>query len=243
MAPQPNGSAELTWDPGNDHTLTVALSLAGLAPMNPGSYPSAPYPATLGSGDCQHQGSMLHQLAAVTADRYGAGSSATTIKGIAGGIPARDWYIALHAPAAGNQGASLACANVINPKPSTTEKQSVKARLRGVPHEQGGEGAHGKARLSLSGTTLTVTLSLVGLAPGSHHDAHIHSGSCAKQGPVVHPLETVVADSSGRAQVVTTIQGVQAISDNWYIHVHNGTDLKTQAGYQPIACGDVFVRS
>lgn len=243
LLPQPNGSAELTWNPANDNTLTVALSLAGLAPANPSSYHSDPYPATLGTGNCQERGKVTHQLTNVTADQYGAGRSTTTIRGVAGGIPAKGWYIALHAPGANNLTAVLACANVINPHPSTTAEQTVKARLHGMTHEHGGEGAYGRARLELSGTTLTVTLFLEGLAPGSRHDAHIHTGSCMRQGPVAHDLPTIVADADGHARVTTTIQGVRSIPGNWYIHVHNGTNLMTQEGYQPITCGNVFTRS
>lgn len=243
LMPEPAGTATLTWDPGNGDTLTVDLSLAGLAPASPGSYPSAAYPAMIGAGSCQQPGGVVHKLNAVTADQYGAATSTTTIKGVTGGIPAKEWHIALGAPAGATPGAALACAPVINPTPSTTSKQTVKTVLRGMAHQQGGEGAYGKAQFSLSGSTLTVTVSMTGLAPGSHHEAHIHSGSCAKQGPVVHPLEVVVADASGNAHVVTTIHGVQSIPGDWYVNVHNGTDLKTQAGFQPIACGNVFSRS
>lgn len=244
LRPQPMGQATLTWDPTTNNTLTVALSATGLAPANPGAYHSDPYPATLNMGSCMQPGKDGHALNAITADKYGVGNSTTAIKGVAGGIPAKGFYIALNAPSAANQqGATLACANIINPKPSTTEKQTVKAWLHGMPQGHGGEGAYGGARLTLSGTTLTVNLFLAGLVPGSKHDAHIHSGSCEKQGPVVHNLETVVADANGRAQVETTIKGVQSIPGTWYIHVHNGTDLTTQAGFQPIACGNIFTRS
>jgi len=243
LLPEPTGTATLTWDPANADTLTVDLSMAGLAPASPGSYASAAYLATIGSGNCQQPGGVVHQLNTVTADQYGAATSTTSIKGVTGGIPAKEWHIALGAPAGATPAATLACAPVINPTPSTTSKESVKTVLRGMPHQQGGEGAYGKAQLSLSGTTLTVTVSMTGLAPGSRHEAHIHSGSCTKQGPVVHPLEVVVADASGNAHAVTTIHGVTAISGDWYVNVHNGTDLKTQAGFQPIACGSVFSRS
>ena len=243
LLPQPLGPATLTWDPTNGNTLTVNLSVTGLAPASPANYASAPYPAEIGSGSCQQPGKVVHQLNAVTADQYGAANSTTTIKGVTGGIPAKDWYVALRAPAAANQQATLlACGPVLNPTPSTTEKQTVKTVLHGMVL-RGGEAAAGAAKLVLNGTTLTVTVAIAGLAPGSKHDAHIHSGSCAKQGPVVYPLETITADANGRANVVTTIHGVKAISNDWYVHIHNGTDLTTQAGYQPIACGNVLAHS
>src|SRR5579862_2711364 len=97
---QPNGEANLTWDPANANTLTVTLSPTGLAPNTPDAYHSDPYPATLGSGSCQQPGKELYPLQSVTADKYGAGSSTTTIKNVTGGIPAKDWYITLSAPGA-----------------------------------------------------------------------------------------------------------------------------------------------
>src|SRR5262245_19378876 len=72
LKPQPSGTATLTWDPSHDNTLTVTLAPTGLAPMSPSSYHSDPYPATLGSGNCQQQGNMMHHLTAVKADQYGA---------------------------------------------------------------------------------------------------------------------------------------------------------------------------
>jgi hypothetical protein len=186
----------------------------------------------------------VHKLDAVTADQYGAGNSATTMKGVEGGIPARDWHIALRAPAAANQqGTVLACAPVLNPNASTTQKQTVKTILHGMAVGHNGQGAAGAAKLTLTGTTLTVTVALAGMAPGSKHDAHIHSGSCAKQGPIVHPLKTITADADGRANVETTIQGVKSIPADWYINIHDGTDLNSQEGFQPIACGNVFAHS
>ena len=242
LIPQPGGAATLTWDPTTDNTLTVDLSLVGLAPASPESYTSAAYPAEIGAESCENPGKALYPLKSVTANAAGGGTSSTAVKGVAGGIPARDWYVALHAPGAGNEKTMLSCAPVLNPHVSTTEKQTVKTWLRGLSHAHGGEGAYGRARLSVTGTTLTVTLMMEGLAPGSKHAVHIHVGNCEKQGAVVHSLKTVVADADGHAHVVTTIQNVKAIPGNWYVNVHNGTDLTTQAGFQPIACGNVFSR-
>ena len=243
MRAQPNGPATLTWDPANHGTLTVDLAPTGLAPLSPSSYTSAPYPAEIGAGDCQAPGKAVYPLTAVKADQYGVGSSTTTVKDVAGGIPAKDWHLALYFPAAANEKTLLACTLIINPTPSTTEKQTVKAWLHGLPHEHGGDdGAYGMTRLSLSGTTLTVDLYIGGMAPGSKHAAHIHSGSCEKQGPVVHNLKDVVADADGNAHIQTTIQNVQSIPGNWFVNVHHGTDLTTQAGFQPISCGNVFTR-
>jgi hypothetical protein len=242
LIPQPGGGATLTWDPTTDNTLTVDLSLIGLAPASSDSYKSAAYPAAIGMGSCVEPGKALYPLKPVTANNVGAGTSSTAVKGVEGGIPAKDWHVALYAPGAANEQTLLACGPILNPHVSTTEKQTVKTWLRGITHEHGGEGAYGRARLSVTGTTLTVTVMLEGLAPNSKHDAHIHAGSCEKQGAVVHPLKTIVADANGHARVETTIQNVRSIPGNWYVNIHNGTDLDTQTGFQPIACGNVFSR-
>lgn len=240
---QPAGQAELTWDPTTDNTLTATLNVVGLAPTTQGGFATAAYPGEIGDGTCQQPGKDLYPLTPIKSDQYGAGTSATDFKGVAGGIPTNTWHLALHYPAQVNQGAQLTCANIINPNPSATEKQTVKVWLNGMAHHHGGKGVYGAAKLILNGTTLTVALFLEGLAPGSKHAAHIHSGSCAKQGAVVYTLETITADANGRARVETTIKNVKSIAGDWYVNVHNGTDLNTQGGFQPIACGNVFVRS
>ena len=100
----------------------------------------------------------------------------------------------------------------------------------------------GMAQLSLSGTTLTVKLTLSGLEPNSAHAAHIHTGSCESQGAVVYPLMPVMADASGNATVMTTINNVSSIpGSGWYVNVHHSTALSTQTGFDPIACGNVTV--
>jgi CHRD domain len=243
LHPQPSGQAELTWDPTTNNTLTTSLTVIGLSPTTQGGFPTAAYPGEIGDGTCQQPGKDLYPLAPLKSDQYGEGTSTTSVKGVAGGIPATGWHLALHNPAQVNQGAQLSCANIINPTPSATEKQTVKLWLNGMMHQHGAKGAFGGTRLSLTGTTLTVYLSIEGLAPGSKHAAHIHSGSCARQGPVVYNLETITADANGRARVETTIKNVKGIADDWYVNVHTSNDLTTQGGFQPIACGNVFVRS
>lgn len=244
LKPQPSGEADLTWDPATDNTLTVDLAVAGLAPANAAAYKSAAYPVTISGGTCQQPGNVIHQLGDINADQGGAAKGTTAIKGVEGGIPAKGWNVIIHAPGgtAAKPGAALGCAPVLNPNAPATEKQSVKALFFDMSQMHNGVGTYGKAKLTLTGTTLLVEVALIGLAPGSKHDAHIHSGTCQAQGPVVHPLNVITADSSGKADVKTTIEGVNAIPPDWYINIHNGTDLNTQAGFDPVACGDVSVK-
>ena len=132
-------------------------------------------------------------------------------------------------------GGSTTGAPASSPATSSTSSTTATATLKHVPN--------GMASLSWdpSTHTLTVKLSLVGLAPKSIHPAHIHTGSCSKQGAVVHPLQNVVADEHGIASVTSTIpnvmQGIPA--SGWYVNVHNGPGLSTTDQFLPIVCGDV----
>src|SRR5436305_178373 len=101
-------------------------------------------------------------------------------------------------------------------------------------------------QLTLSATALTVNITLNGLVANSTHMAHIHDGNCHKQGKIAFTLKPIVADASGIGHSTTEIPltSLTSLSDKrpLYINVHFGAtmqDLKTQPGYDSIACGDV----
>src|SRR5437660_12841176 len=60
-----------------------------------------------------------------------------------------------------------------------------------------------------SNEELTVTITLFGLAPSSTHPAHIHAGDCDDNGPIIYPLNNVVANAAGDAHVTTVIPDVE----------------------------------
>lgn len=101
----------------------------------------------------------------------------------------------------------------------------------------------GSAQLSWNPTShaLTVTITLLGLAPDSKHPAHIHSGNCAKEGTDVYSLHDVVATSEGAGASTTTINGVaEGIpATGWYINVHNGPMMASDQQAMAIACGNI----
>jgi hypothetical protein len=88
---------------------------------------------------------------------------------------------------------------------------------------------------------LVVTLGLTSLKPNSVHPSHIHLGNCGMMGPIVYPLNNVVADGLGNAFATTTIahvmKGIPA--SGWYINVHQGPGLSTPAQMAPIYCGNI----
>jgi hypothetical protein len=90
--------------------------------------------------------------------------------------------------------------------------------------------------------TLTVQVSLTGLAPKSTHAGHIHVGSCNKEGAIVYPLTDVVVDDKGVGKSETSIPDVKTgiPQSGWYINIHNsGTGLTQDLQKMHIACADV----
>jgi CHRD domain len=227
--------AMLNWDPSS-HALTVKITLSGLAP-------SSTHPSHIHTGSCSNQGAVVHPLQNIVADATGNATVTSTISNVMNGIPASGWYVNVHngpGLSPDEQFLPIVCGDVANSSTSTSAAQSVQVPLTAAPGASKGQAASGKAQLSLSGTTLTVTVTLSGLEPNSTHAAHIHKGSCESQGAVVYPLDNVVADASGNANVKTTVNNVSTIpSTGWYVNVHRTTALSTQTGFDPIACGNV----
>jgi hypothetical protein len=231
----PSGMATLNWNPSS-HALTVKITLSGLAP-------SSTHPSHIHTGSCSNQGAVVHPLQNIVADATGNATVTSTISNVTNGIPASGWYVNVHngpGLSPDEQFLPIVCGDVANSSTSTSAAQSVQVPLTAAPGASKGQAASGKAQLSLSGTTLTVTVTLSGLEPNSTHAAHIHKGSCESQGAVVYPLDNVVADASGNANVKTTVNNVSTIpSTGWYVNVHRATALSTQTGFDPIACGNV----
>jgi CHRD domain len=231
---QPHGTATISWDPTRQG-LTVKISLIGLAP-------GSTHPAQINSGSCAKQGAVVYPLQNVVADARGVGTSTTTIKNVTK-IPASGWYIIVHngpnlSPS--DQFLPIVCSNLTRTTVSPTSSLSLQVPLNTAPPASASETVSGMAHLTLAGSTLAVKLTLSGLQPNSMHAAHIHAGSCESQGAVVYPLKTIVADALGKANVTTTIANVSSIlSSGWYVNVHHGTDMSTQTGFDPIACGNV----
>jgi len=229
----PVGSTNLKWN-ATTRDLTVTIVMSGLAP-------DSTHPVHIHQGNCNSNGPSKYILNDVKGDKVGDGSSTTTIHNVASGIPATDWSINIHNGPGLNppdQFTPIACANIKNADASVQHNQVVWVKLG--PTNAANQSAHGNATLTLNHNTLTVVVTLDGLVPGSGHAAHIHAGSCQSQGGIVYTLNNVVADAHGHAQVTTVIQNVQSIPvHGWYVNVHYSTDISTQTGFDPIACGNV----
>jgi hypothetical protein len=82
-----------------------------------------------------------------------------------------------------------------------------------------------------SGRT-AVTVTVYNLEPGSTHVNHIHAGSCA--GPILLPLQDLVADHRGIATGFTQIPAPLDV-ENWWVNVHGWESLPSPG----ITCGKV----
>jgi len=116
----------------------------------------------------------------------------------------------------------------------------------------GGDGAGGRparavARLSdprnpfIRGTALleptqsggtAVTVTVYGLGPGGTYINHIHNGSCT--GPILFPLDNLVADATGTARAVTQVRS-PINTEIWWVNVHNTYYIPSPG----ITCGKV----
>ena len=108
---------------------------------------------------------------------------------------------------------------------------------------QNGSVVKGTGQIVESAGSFTITLKLKGMAPGSIHVSHVHSGQCAAPGGIAYALQPVVADSAGTATTVSTIPTEYSIPvSGWYVNVHHGPDF-TEAEYAPSdSCGNLTAR-
>ncbi len=236
----PTGTASLSWQAATT-TLTVTINLTGLAP-------NSVHPAHIHSGMCGQNGPAKYMLRPIRADRYGNASSTTVIRNVSDGIPPGGWSINIHngpgmtqsSVAARNQDALIACGNIFNPNAYSGFDQTTS--LQFVPTADVNQMAYGFANLYIRSNTLYVEVYLRNLEPFSTHAAHIHYGSCEHQGGVAYMLHDVQVDANGDGASFTAISGISSIpTSGWYLNAHMGdsSQLGTQTGFDPIACGDI----
>jgi hypothetical protein len=97
-------------------------------------------------------------------------------------------------------------------------------------------GVSGLATLAQSGAATTVTVTLMGLAPGSAHAGHIHRGSCS--GAIIFPLAVLTADASGQGTATATVNA-PIDAGSWWVQYHSGENPPGP----PVACGPVVLAS
>jgi hypothetical protein len=234
----PSGEATLAYGTAT-RTLTVELRLTGLAP-------NSVHPAHIHSGLCERQGPVAYPLNSVQADGHGVADTVTAIPAIReGGIPDAAWYVNVHngpnlTPEA--QFEPIVCGDVANPgRGAHVAVQLQQGPPPASPPGSPDQSASGTAQLAIRGGALSVMLDVTGLEPSSSHAVHIHLGSCASQGAVVHALPGLTADARGHATLTATVNNVSSIpTGTWYVNVHRTTAVTAgQTDFDPILCGDV----
>ena len=100
---------------------------------------------------------------------------------------------------------------------------------------------------NLVARTISVTVNATGLTPGAHA-AHIHVGSCQRQGAVVYAFTDFIANSHGViAHETRTVRGVTAVKfSGWYFNLHQGNsdNIVNKAGqptiyFRPLECANL----
>ncbi len=234
----PTGAATLAYDAAT-RTLTVEMNLTGLAP-------NSVHPAHIHYGLCEKQGAVAYPLNNVQADGHGVANTVTAVTNVKEAvIPDAAWYINVHngpnlSPDA--QFEPIVCGDVANPgKGAHVLVQLQQGPPPSSPPSSPDQSASGTATLTIVGGALRVVLDVTGLRPSSSHAVHLHTGSCASQGPVLHGLPTLTADANGHAALTATVPGVSLIPiGRWYLNVHRTTAVTAgQTDFDPILCGDI----
>ncbi len=95
--------------------------------------------------------------------------------------------------------------------------------------------------------TISVTVNATGFTPGAHA-AHIHVGSCQRQGAIAYMLKDFTANSHGVISNETrTVTGVRAVqlSGGWYLNLHqgNGNNILSHGQpsiyFRPLDCANI----
>lgn len=122
----------------------------------------------------------------------------------------------------------------VTASPTAVTASPVVLTAKLVP--ESGSKVTGTARVTTAGASFTIRLEATGLKPATTHVAHIHAGACGTNGPIVFPLENLVANGSGDAVSTTWIRHpYQVPASGWSVQIHQGPTMSGTGG-TPIAC-------
>jgi hypothetical protein len=240
LANVPGGTAILSWD-GKTHKLSLKVDAHGLTP-------NSAHALHITDSKCiGKQGPPAFTFPDVTADGSGViGSEVTADQPAPKGIPS-GMEIDLHLVSSADSGKGpdagstpIACTDI----PTTTGSR-VALELYPFPGQK--PAATARLAYDAASKTLTVRVTGFGLVPKSAHAADIVEGSCAKQGRGGQPLKDAVADSSGRIDITTIVNGVEEAPTKIrrYLVVHQGARSEIASGgdlsplFRPILCADL----
>jgi hypothetical protein len=223
----PKGTTDVSYD-ASTRKLTLTVRATGLTP-------SSPHLWGIGLGTCATHKGPFHPDPSriVTADEHGVAEASAVINDV-DGVP-NPSFVHIHqnknGPASPHESRGLVCADLTGPVTGAA-----------LSPEPADGTVTGTVTLTLdsSAKTLTVKVSVDGLAPGANHPNHIHNGRCEQEGPVAYGLTALNADQSGHADATTTLSNVASIGfGSWYVNVHQGPTLDDADQFTPITCGNV----
>jgi hypothetical protein len=244
LTDMPSGTVTLGWDQSTKR-ITATLAMYGFTP-------SSAHAMHIHPGSCADQSQPPSvPFTDVTADASGQlNQQVSSVAPVAAGIPSNS-YVNIHLAPMASLGkpadvsfTSIACADI----PAGTPPAGPVTLTVKTPGNQGVPAGTGSMSYNPGARTLTVGLTVNGLPPNTAHAAHIHSGSCSKQGDVVHALPDLRADATGRASLTTTIPNVASPppATGWYLNLHFGpmNQILDPTGkptmlFAPILCGDI----
>jgi hypothetical protein len=233
LSPMPQATATLGQD-AQGH-LAVQVSAFGLTP---GSAHTVQLLAPGGS-------SVLAGFGSLTAGGTGQ-ADATLDSSYAGSIPSGNVLVLLNATQGGSVAAEPIAKAPRSAAPAAHRSRSPRRRSS-AGHQLRDPSGTATISYNAAAQTLKVTVTASGLAPGTHA-AHIHIGSCARQGPVRYMLMDFTANGAGQIMNETRVlSGVTTPvpAGGWYLNLHQGnSNTIVQNGqpaifFRPLLCSDI----
>jgi len=217
LHPMPEGTVRF----GRQHgRVTVRAALSGLTP------------GSAHGVDLRLPGGGRVRFSPLTANSVGR-ARATLSSHYTGPLPARSWLvIRMGTGSRGVAANPIAVTRLLGGRPYQPHRL---AAVEAGPASRGPLRGHAVLTYSQSRHTLTVTVSASGLTPGPHA-AHIHLGSCMRQGPVKYMLRDLVAGPRGHVvHAVRTFRHVMAPipAHGWYLNIHQGSSATILSNGQP----------
>lgn len=140
--------------------------------------------------------------------------------------------------AAMDSASSTAVSGMMDSSSNMTSNMSSTMPMTMMLASMNNSGATADVALSAVGEQSSVAVNLMGAAANAVLKAHVHSGTCEAQGPVVAPLDSLMTDASGHATTSTMLDLPMNTLANGqhYIQVHAPDG-------QPTACGNVSMHN
>lgn len=249
-----SGSQQVTLQGMPSGTVTVTPASNGLLQAHvvvSGLTPGSSHDAAI-DGPNSGASADVVRFPSFTADSTGRADATLTSLNAAGNLSAGDRFTIGLGASGGTGSASVATEAIAQSDALPTPSSATPLPLHAVDVDATGNslgqlGGNATLAFNSAAHTLTVTVNATGLTPGAHA-AHIHLGSCEKQGGVKYMLEDLQADAHGNvaneSRVINDVTSAPPAS-GWYLNVHQGAMSAILANgaptpsFRPMLCGDI----